>query len=352
MRTVDLDDFKEGDKVGEHVYFDDYFIVFSKYLTIKKSDLERARKYDLVSLRTISDTVIAHEKRKDKEPAPSEAAKPAYDILVSYLHTIFEACRHNKRVSLQIIHRVASLTAGYALKKREEALLRVARGSKSNRFESHSLNTGILAAIVAASVNIEGKELIDIVAGALFHDVGILFLGESKTRQDIEEHTRLGFKYLKTVEGVGRNVIMPALQHHEKADGSGYPDGLVLSDTAHSSRIVSICDSCDVQISFLRFGEDISLHNSRDELFAWKKEDFDVRLFRVFISAMSAIFEKERRVLLNDMSVAEVKKTSLRFPISPEVDLVADSKGQRPAERKTIELIKNKDLWIKRFLQK
>ena len=63
-------------------------------------------------------------------------------------------------------------------------------------------------------------------------------------------------------------------------------------------------------------------------------------------------FEKERRVLLNDMSVAEVKKTSLRFPISPEVDLVADSKGQRPAERKTIELIKNKDLWIKRFLQK
>jgi HD-GYP domain-containing protein (c-di-GMP phosphodiesterase class II) len=347
MKEIDVDDLKKGDVIKDHILFDENFIVLTKYHTLTESDIERVRTHELLSLYTLGYNAKRIEKR-DVKPLPKEAT---YDILITYIRTTFSTCRQKKKVTLQVINNAASLVVNYSLTKREEALLRVARGMKQGRFAAHSLNTAILSAILGDAVNIKGTELVDIVAGALFHDIGLVFLGGSNVKVNIRDHTLIGFKYLETIEGAKPNITIPSLQHHERADGSGYPAGLKLSGINHSSRIVSICDSCDSQISLIRNGNDISLHMTKEDLFSWKKEDFDVRLFRVFYSAIGETFAEKRRVLLSDNTVGVVKKISARFPFSPVVDIIADSKGERPREPKVIELVKNNEIWIERFLQ-
>ncbi|HUT65885.1 MAG TPA: HD domain-containing protein [Spirochaetota bacterium] len=351
MKGIDVDDLKKGDVVEDHILFDDNFIVLTKFHTLTESDIERVRRYKLLSLYTLGDNrrrIEPREQKREAKPLPKEAT---YDILITYIQTTFSACRQKKKVPLQVIHNAASLVVNYTLTKREEALLRVARGMKQGRFAAHSLNTAILSAILGDAVNIKETELVDIVAGALFHDIGLVFLGRNNVKPNIRDHTLIGFKYLKTIEGIKPNITIPSLQHHERANGSGYPAGLTLSGITHSSRIVSICDSCDSQISLIRNGNDISLHMTKEDLFSWKKEDFDARLFRVFTSAIGETFAEKRRVLLSDMTVGVVKKISARFPFSPVVDIIADSKGERPREPKVIEIVKNNEIWIERFLQ-
>lgn len=90
---------------------------------------------------------------------------------------------------------------------------------------------------------------------------------------------------------------------------------------------------------------------TKEDLFSWKKEDFDSRIFGVFTSAIGETFAEKRRVLLSDMTVGVVKKISARFPFNPVVDIITDSKGERPHEPKVIELLKNNEIWIERFLQ-
>lgn len=358
MEEIDVGDLKEGEPAKEYILFDDNFIALSKHRTLTGSDLERIRRFNLHPLYAASDMPSTVEeygpgKEKKTEEVISREAPPrsTYDILISYLNAIFAACRQKKKVSLQTFHKAASLTVDYYLKAREEALLSVARGGKKQRLEAHSLNTGILSALLATAVNMEGKELVEVITGALLHDIGIMNFYDSRQVQNIEQHTLLGFKYLKETGVEASNIVMPALQHHEKANGSGYPSRLTLNDTAHSSRIVSICDSCDSQISYIRYGDDISLHLKKDDLFAWKKDDFDIRLFGVFISALSETFRVGRRVLLNNMTIGVIKRTTLRFPISPVIELVADTKGKAPREPTTIELVKHRDVYIERFLQ-
>jgi HD-GYP domain-containing protein (c-di-GMP phosphodiesterase class II) len=142
-------------------------------------------------------------------------------------------------------------------------------------------------------------------------------------------------------------MVTPSLQHHEKGDGSGYPNQLLLESIETSARLVAICDSCDSNVSYLRFGQDLSLHMTKEDLFSWKKEDFDPEHFDRFIKTITGVFRPGRRVMLSDENIGIIKKTLMRFPLNPVIEVVADSIGVGLENPETIELVKRKDLWIK-----
>ncbi|MBN2323053.1 MAG: HD domain-containing protein [Spirochaetes bacterium] len=358
MRTVDIDEIKIGTPLPVYILFDDYFIVMSKYLTPRPQDIEMIARFSLSPLygRSLTEREAQDEPPKEtksrtatlpsqEEARPrSEKERDVYGILISYLTSLLKECR-NKKIPIQIIRKIAVLTVEFALKKREEALIAVARGKDGDRMSMHLLNTGILAAILASSLNIVGNQLVDTVCGALMHDIGIPLFNANEPLKGIETHTVVGGNYLKEIEGCPPTVFMPAFQHHEKADGSGYPAGLTTSDTAFASQIVSLCDSCDSHTSYIRMGEDISLHMKKEELFIWKKEDFEPRLFSALTQEILKTFEEGRRVLLNNGKEGVIKKTMPRFPVSPVIMPVSDSTPAAP-----VELLKTGDIWIERFL--
>jgi len=357
MQEIDIGEIKEGVRISMHIRFDEYFIVLSKYNIPTTQDIERITRFSLSPLYEEGETKPFPEEETVKESmyepeintmqgqaATTEEKRDIYEVLITYITELLSACK-NRTVSLGRIRKVASLAAGFALRKTEDALLPVARGRKTNRLSAHVLNTGILTAILVSSENIEGRQLIDAVCGAIMHDIGLMLFDVDEPIIAIEMHTVRGGRYLKSIEGCPSTIFMPAFQHHEKADGSGYPDGLTLSDTSSVSRIVSICDSCDSHTSYIRLGENLSLHLKKEDLFIWKKTDFDVRLFDVMSGVLHRTFMEGRRVLLNDKRMGVIAKTTPRFPVSPVINPVPGSEPAAP-----VELLKTSDIWIERFL--
>ncbi|UCB47397.1 MAG: HD domain-containing protein [Spirochaetota bacterium] len=371
MKELPLEDLKAGSVLESHVYYDDYFIVIPKYHSITEDDIRMVRSYNLSPLYSSADipSISAeiegieetpkpeevkvppeHEEPQVVEPIVEEEVKSSYESIISSLSRIFEQIEGGERIRLENIRLIATHAIEYSQTRKEEALLRISRGMDDLRLEAHSLHAGILCMFLANGVNIIGSKLIDIVAGALMHDIGILLLNEDEKSRNLMKHTLYGYQYLKAIKDAPPFMVLPSLQHHEKSDGSGYPNKMLLKDIDTATKIVTICDSCDAQVSYIRYGNDLSVHMTKDELFSWKKEDFDPALFNQFTTTISSVFRMGRKVELSDDNIGKVKKTSLRFPLNPVIEIVADSIGVGLEKPVQIELMKSKDIFIKRFI--
>jgi HD-GYP domain-containing protein (c-di-GMP phosphodiesterase class II) len=399
MEEVSLKEFKQGNVVNQHIYFSENFIVFSKYLVLTEKDIERARRFNLDKLLYESSAIppfaddasskddivgeaseedvkemdtASFEKEKEREGAQIQVEeevqkKPAeagvgqhpvtgkvtiYGSAVALMNKEFLTISLGQRLDIKRIYKIASIILSYVSNVREEALIHVSRGRDKYRLEVHSVNACILAALICYHLKTRGRDLINIVSGALLHDIGILFVKERDNIDRVKEHTILGFQYLKSIKNTDPFLVMPALQHHEKAFGNGYPHKIKLNDMEFSSKVTTVCDFFDNQISLLKYGKDISIHFTKDEFLELKKEDFDQNIFLASLTSLSSIFKPESVVLLNDGRLALIKKTSARFPLNPVIEVIADAKGNKIHTPEMIDLIRKKDVWITRFVKR
>jgi HD-GYP domain-containing protein (c-di-GMP phosphodiesterase class II) len=113
------------------------------------------------------------------------------------------------------------------------------------------IGVSILSSLIGRWMNMEKNDLSLLTLAASLCDVGMLKLPSSivnkTTRLETHEieimkqHTTLGYELLKKAE-VDERVALVALQHHEREDGSGYPQGLKGNELDYFSKIVAIAD--------------------------------------------------------------------------------------------------------------
>lgn len=119
---------------------------------------------------------------------------------------------------------------------------------------SHSINTALISGIIGYGLKYSDRELDKLVLGALIHDVGMLLvpkeillkkerLSESEMAI-IRKHCELGSAMI-TGNAVSRESKDIIMQHHERLDGSGYPNGLSAGDMTEFAQIASVADSFD-----------------------------------------------------------------------------------------------------------
>lgn len=115
---------------------------------------------------------------------------------------------------------------------------------------------GLTAARVAARLTWQGPDLPgrppEVVLAALLHDVGMLRVPadllatagplDGDGRRAVEAHCRAGAEILTALAPEERWLADAALTHHERPDGTGYPDGLRGAQLSPLSRLVAVCD--------------------------------------------------------------------------------------------------------------
>lgn len=116
----------------------------------------------------------------------------------------------------------------------------------------HSINVSLISTMIGKWLNFSYEELYDISLAGLLHDIGksqvpeeILNKTEKLTTKELEIfklHTKYGYDMLKNTSSVSDNIILAALQHHERLDGKGYPLGLSGDKIGIYSKIVAVAD--------------------------------------------------------------------------------------------------------------
>jgi len=119
---------------------------------------------------------------------------------------------------------------------------------------THQRNVAELSRLVGKKMGLDENRLKGLYIGGLLHDIGKISIPESllnKPGQLTEEewnlvrtHAKRGYEILKDAN-FPWPVAEMALHHHERLDGSGYPDGLSGDELSLEVRILSACDAAE-----------------------------------------------------------------------------------------------------------
>ncbi|UCH12064.1 MAG: HD domain-containing protein [Candidatus Omnitrophota bacterium] len=122
----------------------------------------------------------------------------------------------------------------------------------------HQRRVSNLACAIAKRMNLDREQIKCVRVAATLHDIGkiyvpseILTKPRKLTRMEmniIREHSRVGYEILKSEE-FPWPVAEIVLQHHERANGSGYPAGLRGKDMSLAARIIAVADTAEAMSS-------------------------------------------------------------------------------------------------------
>ncbi len=121
---------------------------------------------------------------------------------------------------------------------------------------THSVNVCTFSIALAQQLGYDDEEFLnELGVGALLHDVGKSKVSErilnkraplNPTEFEImKKHPQWGAELLSETDDIAPSCYYPVLQHHERGDGQGYPNGLNLDEMHIYSQIVAIADSFD-----------------------------------------------------------------------------------------------------------
>ena len=125
---------------------------------------------------------------------------------------------------------------------------------------THMSNVSILLVSFAEKIGIRDTRLLnEIGTGGMLHDIGKVFIPndllnstEKLTPEEfdlIKDHVQKGLNHLKEKADLSENVIKLVGEHHEKMDGSGYPNGLKTDEISIYGKMITIVDMFEAMTS-------------------------------------------------------------------------------------------------------
>lgn len=181
--------------------------------------------------------------------------------------------------------------------------LSAALEAKDRYTEGHSHRVEIYAERIARRMRLPSYAIEDLKVGALLHDVGKIGIDDKilnkpgpltqEERETIMTHPRISANILKdvTLSGTTRTVI---LHHHERYDGSGYPDHTKGDEIPIEVYIVAVADAYDAMTSSRPYGNTLTREQAMRILKEESGKQFHPKTVEVFLQVLSEEEETKR----------------------------------------------------------
>lgn len=288
MKNLLIDDLQPGMVTAKTIYTNRGQMVMDANTTLTPALITRLSNYSIsnVPIKDSEDTSMEHahkteeseqsstiQEQKMEAPTLSRAANPSYaqrvkaqpefmkfqieySKILNSLREIFDAIIENPKAPMdtrQILEDCSNLIASCQTSVEMFDKLHNMRLNDDSVY-SHCLNVALIAMAMGKWMRFSPEDLELVVLCGLFHDIGktsipdeILNKSSKYTNEEFElikQHPLFSYKLLKPLPMDDR-VKKAALQHHERCDGSGYPQGLTTDEIDNFAHIIAIADVYD-----------------------------------------------------------------------------------------------------------
>ncbi len=293
------------------------------------------------------------------EPSPRVANgkdAPYVDLMALLARTMTDKLIFERKVDQAALQTLAKDVVSELSTRQNVMELLTTAYSVSRYLLSHMVNVSLFSMRLASEMKLSSSEITDISVGAMLHDIGMVMIpvGLWTTRRElapparleVQKHTTLGAQLIRETPGAREEWAAPALEHHERLDGGGYPSGKNDSQLGVASRIVQICDvyealTSDRSYRYAKFPDTSMKH------ILGSPDQFDREISQVFCKCLG-FYPEGYSVKLSTGEQAVVVSANPKNVFRPVVRLLTDSSGASlpPDAQLEMDLIQRLDIRI------
>ncbi|MBF0527950.1 MAG: HD-GYP domain-containing protein [Deltaproteobacteria bacterium] len=213
---------------------------------------------------------------------------------------------------------------------------------------THCLNVATLAISIGRQIPLTRQQLLDLGLGAIFHDIGKVRIPEEILNKPARL-TDSEFTVMKTHPALGKEILQeqhPGLSsiiyrmvrhHHERSDGSGYPDGIPDSDIDPFVTVCGLCDVYDALSSDRVYHKGMLPHEALKVIFSLRGKHFSPTWTDRFVQSIG-IYPPATVIKLNTGAVGVVMLVNTQALLKPEILVIKDQKDRFLALPKHIDM--------------
>ncbi|MCH8621401.1 HD-GYP domain-containing protein [Undibacterium sp. TS12] len=344
--------------------------------TIRALGLERIRYAPDKSAPAPGAVAAVHTENKAAPPVESAAAFAARqrrELLASQQASL-QVCERQFSQAAQTFKQVSDIVHAQPDQAREltekliqgflgeilgedEAAIRLLSEKAGEKTSLHSINVTVISLLLGRAMHLSKTDMLDLGVGTMLHDIGKIDLPDRLRWQDehfnhaerqlYQEHVLHSLNLARKM-GLSANALLVIAQHHEHADGSGYPSHVGGDKLSLISRIVSLVNHYDNLCNPANPAFAITPHEALSQMFTQHKARFHAATLTAFIRMMG-IYPPGSVVQLTDERYAMVVSVNSARPIKPKV--VIHNPSVPREEALVINLEQEKSLCIHRSLK-
>jgi HD-GYP domain-containing protein (c-di-GMP phosphodiesterase class II) len=239
----------------------------------------------------------------------------------------------------------------------QEACIRLLSENAGEKSSLHPINVTVISLLLGKASGLGEQDLLDVGMGALLHDVGKIELPNrlrwsdeqftASERALYQEHVAHGVTLGRKM-GLSKDALLVIGQHHELADGKGYPRHITDKQMSLPSRIVALVNLYDNLCNPGNPALAITPHEALALIFALRKSQFHAATLSLFVRMMG-VYPPGSVVQLTDERFAMVVSVNSCRPLKPRI-VIHDANIPRD-EALVIDLEDEPNLGIRRSLK-
>jgi putative nucleotidyltransferase with HDIG domain len=261
--------------------------------------------------------------------------------------TMFQEARMGKSLASEEIYEVVGQIADSVMRN-QHALVSLARLKTSDDYTyMHSVAVCALMVSLAGQMNLDENQTREAGVAGLVHDIGkamtpkeILNKPGKLTDEEfkiVQAHPAEGHKLLTEGGAAGEVPMEVCLHHHEKINGSGYPDGLKGEQITLYARMGAICDIYDATTSNRPYKDGWDPAESIHRMARWTSSHLDDEIFQQFVKSVG-IYPVGSLVRLSSGRLAVVVEQSTKSLLMPKVKAIFSTKAKAHVRPELIDL--------------
>ncbi len=290
-------------------------------------------------------------------------AQQALNTLVSDIDQIFSEVVDGEKLNIVKLRKSVEPVVD-SISSNPDACVWVARLKQHDKYTyQHSLGAAIWSVSVGRHLGLQRQDLRSLAMGCMLMDVGKLRLDPVLLQADREltteemaqvaSHVDHGMEILEECGIINQDVIDIVAHHHERYDGSGYPNGITHGQIPPFACIAGIVDTYDAITSNRSYAPAVSPTEAIKLLYNLRDEDFQAELVEAFIQAIG-IYPAGTLVELSSGEVGVVVAEYRTRRLRPKIMLLLDSRKKKLRKSRIIDLQEesaNSSLTITRSLE-
>ncbi|MGH8373471.1 MAG: HD-GYP domain-containing protein [Gammaproteobacteria bacterium] len=295
-----------------------------------------------------------------------KAARRVHAEATEALQEILTSLQNGEQLDMELAKQTVEPMVESVLRN-PDAMIWLARMKQHDSYSyHHSVGCSVWGIAFARHLGLDRQALYEIGLGCMLFDVGktrlpvdLLMKPQQLTPTEvhvIRNHVDYSVAILENSDGITPRIISMVHSHHERFDGSGYPDQLKANQIPTFAKIAGMVDCYDAITSIRPYAKQRSPYEAVREIYAWRNTLFQTEVVEQFMQVVGA-FPTGSLVELNSGAVGVVISQNEARRLRPKVMVVLDERKKRLRHFEVIDLLNDNQfqnvqkLWIEKCLE-